>query len=288
VPGTSAARVGREPMASPARRRSLLVPREHGAWGILLVPLVTGAFAGLRAGGEGWSLAPLVLTALSLFWLRTPVESWMGTTPVHARSADETRLVRKAVFLLAAVAAASATWLFWGGRNRGLLWIGAMAAAAFAAQAVLKRSRRHARTAAQMIGAAGLTSTAPAAYYTVTGSLTGPAWSFWAANLLFAVNQIHYVQVRIRAAHAGSRREKLSIGRRFLAGQIFLLSLLVSACDLHWFRWYVAAAFAPILIRGFWWLLAPPRLLAVHRLGKSELGFACLFGLLLVLGFALG
>jgi 4-hydroxybenzoate polyprenyltransferase len=50
---------------------------------------------------------------------------------------------------------------------------------------------------AQMIGAAGLTSTAPAAYYAVTGHLSGTAWSLWACNFLFAINQIQFVQLRI-------------------------------------------------------------------------------------------
>jgi hypothetical protein len=39
-----------------------------------------------------------------------------------------------------------------------------------------------------MVGTAGLTSTAPAAYYVVTGHLDPLAWSLWAANFLFAKN----------------------------------------------------------------------------------------------------
>ena len=63
--------------AAPGRNRSLIIPREHGAWGILLVPLLTAASVGLLAGGGGGSLVPFILVALSLFWLRTPVESWI-------------------------------------------------------------------------------------------------------------------------------------------------------------------------------------------------------------------
>ena len=40
------------------RRRALVVPREHGAWGMLLVPLATGAAVGLLAGGR---VAPVLL-----------------------------------------------------------------------------------------------------------------------------------------------------------------------------------------------------------------------------------
>src|SRR5436305_907924 len=138
-------------MAASARQKSLIIPREHGAWGILLVPLVTGASVGLLAGGSAASLAPVTIAALALFWLRTPVESWMGTGSLRARTPDEIQFVRNTAAILAAVSIGALTWLFWGGRNPVLLWIGAAAGAAFLAQSAVKRIWRNARTAAQMI-----------------------------------------------------------------------------------------------------------------------------------------
>jgi len=270
---------------SSGRQRSLVIPREHGAWGILLVPLFTGAIVGLLANGSAASLVPLVVAALALFWLRTPVESWMGTTPVSARTPAELRLVRNTSLALTALSIAALFWLFWGWRNLALIPIGAAAAAAFGAQALVKRAWRGARSAAQMTGAAGLTSTAAAAYTVVSGGWSATAASLWAANLLFAMNQIQFVQLRIHAARAAGRREKLNAGRAFLAAQFVLLALLLAACTAHFFPWLAAAAFLPILYRGFAWFASAPEPLAVHRLGKSELAFACAFGVLLVLGF---
>ena len=269
------------------RQKSLIIPREHGAWGILLVPLVTGAITGLLAGGKPGSLAPLCIAALALFWLRTPLESWMGSTPIRARGPGEIRLVRNVAWLLAAVASVALVWLFWGGRNRILLWIGAAAAVAFLAQAVLRQTRRNVRTAAQMIGAAGLTSTAPAAYCAVTGAWNETAWSLWAANLLFAINQIHFVQLRIHAARAKTRAEKLGAGRAFLSGQLVLIVLLAAGCAFRWYPWLGAVAFLPILSRGFVWFVGKPQPLVIHALGKSELVYACTFGVLLIVGMTL-
>jgi hypothetical protein len=252
----------------------------------LLIPLVTGASVGLLSGGYALGLAPLVIAAVALFWLRTPLENLAGSTPVRARTTGEIRLARNVVLILSIVSFGALIWLFWGGRNRSLLWLGAIVLTAFLAQAVLKRIRRKARTMAQMIGAAGLTATAPAAYYCVTGNWNNTVWSLWAANFLFAVNQIHFVQLRIQAARIQSKSEKLVMGRGFLAGQLGLSALLLCACALHLFGWYTAAAFAPILFRGFAWFAAKPRPLAVHALGKNELAYACLFGALLVAGIA--
>ncbi len=274
-------------MIPAVRRRSLVVPREHGAWGILLVPLITGAAVALFTGGSAWPLVPLTIAALALFWLRTPVESWLGTTPVRARTAAEFAYVRTASLALAAAGAVALIWLFWGGRNQLLLWIGVADAGAFSAQALVKQFRRSAKTVAQMIGSAGLTSVAPAAYYVVTGRLDGTAWALWAANFLFAVNQVHFVQLRIRAAHTDQAGEKRSMGRGFLTGQAILAGILVVACVRHWFSWYAALAFLPILYRGFVWFLRRPEPLVIHALGKRELMYACLFGVLLVVGFRL-
>ncbi len=277
-------------MIPAARRKSLVFPREHGAWGILLVPLVTGAAAGLLAGGNALPLAPLTIAVLALFWLRTPVESWIGAAPVRARTAGEFQVVRKAVVVLAATALAALVWLFWGGgnlwHNLALVWIGAAAGTAFLAQALVKQAGRDSRAAAQIIGAAGLTAVAPAAYYAVTDAFTGAAWALWIANLLLAANQIQFVQLRIRAARAMEFQEKLAIGRGFVIAQIFLIALLASACARGYFPWFAALAFAPILFRGFAWFVARPAPLAIRALGLRELLYAGLFGVLLIAGLA--
>ena len=66
--------------AQKARIRGLVVPREHGAWGLLLVPLFTGVVAGYAAEHRIWPLLIFTVASLSLFWLRTPVESLIGSS----------------------------------------------------------------------------------------------------------------------------------------------------------------------------------------------------------------
>jgi len=264
---------------NPARRHALIFPREHGAWGILLVPLVSGAAAGLLAGGQFLSLVPLTVAALALFWMRTPVESWWGTTPMRAQSPEELALVKRMLLWLAAISAGALLAIFWSGRHAALVWIGGAAALAFVAQALL---RKRARVAAQIVGAAGLTATAPAAFYLATGHFGVVAGSLWVANLLFAANQIQFVQLRIHAGRPQSRLEKLAVGRGFFAAQVLLLAVVIAG--LGWFRWYAAIAFIPALARGFFWFATKPQPLAVRRLGWMELSLATLFGVLLVVG----
>ncbi len=274
----------------PAKERlhALVVPREHGAWGMLLVPLLTGASVGLLRGGHWLPLLPLTVMALALFWMRTPVESWLGTTPLRAQTETERRAASHAILALGAVAGLALAALLWGRTRKGLLLLGAVAGAAFVVQAGLKKLGRKTRMAAQVAGALGLTATAPAAYYVVTGQFDLQAYSLWLANWLFAGEQIHFVQLRIRAARAASRGEKLARGRIYLAGQILLVCVLWLAWRLGLVPGLALVAFVPVFVRGMTWFVRRPRALAVRRLGWTELGHAVAFGILLTVGFHLG
>ena len=273
----------------PNRRfGSLVVPREHGAWGLLFVPLATGGAIGALAGGNGLPLIALTIAALALFWLRTPLESWLGTSLVRVQSQRERRSVGVTILILAAVAAFALAFLFWDGRNRELLLLGLIAVTAFVAQGILRKLGRHTRMLSQIVGTFGLTVTAPAAYYVVTGQLDRDAWSLWIANLLFAGNQIHFVQLQIHSAGLSGWSQKFVRGPGFLAGQVLMAAALVFAWRFHLVSGLAALAFLPLLVRGIAWFFEPQKPLAVRRLGWTELAHAAIFGIVLVAGFHLG
>jgi len=263
----------------------MVVPREHGAWGMLLVPLVTGAVVAARTGMNFANLTWFVVAALALFWLRTPVESWLGMSPIKAQSAAERKAVGRAIVAIAATALGSIGVLLHSDRARGLLIIGSVAAVAFAAQMQVKKLGRKGRMPAQVIGAIGLTSTAAGAYYVTTGRLDGIAIALWIANWLFAADQIHFVQVRIRSARAASFGDKLVHGAPFLVAQAGLAVGIIAAWHFRVFPALVAIAFLPVVLRGILWFVREPQPLDVHKLGFSELRQALLFGALLSVAF---
>jgi hypothetical protein len=263
----------------------MIIPREHGAWGMLLVPLATGAAVAAGSGFNVGALTLFVAAALSLFWLRTPVEAWLGTSAIKAQSQSERATVLKVSIAIVLIAALAVIALFLSGYSRGLLIIGTVAAAAFGTQAVVKKLGRRGRMPAQVIGAVGLTSTAAGAYYVAGGKLDQVAIALWLANWLFAGDQVHFVQVRIHSSRAATVKEKLYSGYAFLAGQIVLLALVIALCRAHIFPRYVVLAFVPILLRGTLWLLRGRQPLDVHKLGFAELFQALIFGALLCAAF---
>jgi len=266
---------------------SLIAPREHGAWGLLLVPLGSGGMVGLLEGNHVFAFVTLLVAALALFWLRTPAENWLGTGIMRAQTDKERRTVASATFILSTVSILGLLALFWNGRNPDLVILGAIAGIAFVAQAILRKLGRRTRMLSQFVGALGLTTTAPAAYYVLTGELNRTAWTLWMANFLFAVNQIQFVELRIHSARLSGCSQKREHGRPFLFGEALLLAALTLAWRSHFLPWLSALAFLPLLLRGALWFFESQKPLVVRRLGWTELTYAILFGICLAAGFSL-
>jgi hypothetical protein len=269
------------------RRQALILPREHGAWGLLLVPMVTAAGVGFRESSHILPVLLLLTGALALFWLRTPVESLLGTSAMRAQTNAERREVAIVIAALAVVAFLALGTLLWAGRNPILWLIGIAAGIAFVGQGILKKRGRSTRMLSEIVGTIGLTASAPAAYYVITGKFGATAWMLWLANLIFAGNQIHYVQLRIHTARVEGLKNKLSRGWTFALGQ-FAMAVVLSAAAMRGFLpWVAMLAFAPLLFRGWFYFFQKPGPLQVRKLGWSELSQAIAFCVLFIGAFAL-
>ncbi|MGH9643299.1 MAG: YwiC-like family protein [Terriglobales bacterium] len=268
-----------------ARTRALVIPREHGAWGLLFVPLFTGVAAGIASVHRIGPLLLFTAATFFLFWLRTPLESLAGSGVITAHTRDERRVAWLASLILAAASVFCLAVLLWGGRNSRLVHIGLFAALALAIQTALRRLGRPMRMVSQVAGAVALTATAPAAYYIGSGRLGNAALALWIANWCFAWNQIHFVQLRIHAGRASGIGEKFAEGKYFFAGQVLLVAALLAASLSRLVPALVIVAFIPALVRGTYWFVRAPRPLNVRKLGWSELRQGIAFGILLAAAF---
>jgi hypothetical protein len=269
------------------RNRALIVPREHGAWGLLLVPMVTAAGVAFRQSTNVFPFVLLLTTALALFWLRTPLESLLGISAMRAETKEERNSVAFVVLYLAIVALLPASMLLWAGQNPLLWLIGGAAGVSFVAQAVLRKMGRRTRMLSEIVGTIGLTASAPAVYYVITGKFGMTGWMLWLANLIFAGNQIHYVQIRIHSAKLVGAHAKLARAWTFALGQLAMAAALALTCWLGWMPWLVLLAFVPLLLRGFYYFVQKPAPLKVRRLGWNELAQAIVFCVLFITAFAL-
>jgi len=272
--------------AQRERRRALILPREHGAWGLLLVPMVTGAGVAFRESHNILPALLLLLAALALFWLRTPAESLLGTSALRAQTTNERWTATLVIAGLATVAGFALGTLLWAGQNPLLWLVGAVAGAAFVGQALLKKLGRRTRMLSEIVGTIGLTAAGPAAYYVMTGKFGATAWIVWSANLIFAGDQIHYVQLRILTARVEGFRAKLQRGWTFAAGQLVMTVVLTIACLLGVIPVIASIAFSPLLYRGWFYFIQKPSPLVVRKLGWNELSHAVAFCVLFIAAFA--
>jgi len=249
--------------------------------------MVTGAGVAFHQASHIFPLILLLTAALALFWLRTPLESLLGTTAMRAQTLEESHTLRSVIVVLGAVAALALAGLLWAGRNADLWPLGAVVAGAFIAQAILKKISRRTRMLSEMVGTIGLTASAPAAYYVITGQFDDHAWMLWLANILFAGDQIHYVQLRIHTAKVQGFRAKLAHGWAFAVGQAIMTAIITLACLSRQMPPIASLAFAPLLFRGWLYFVQEPTQLVVRRLGWGELKHATAFCVLLIAAFIL-
>jgi hypothetical protein len=268
-----------------SRMRLLVWPREHGAWGIIGISLLTGTAVGLTHESQAAALLWFGVAVVALFCARNPLEILLGTAALQARTDAERRRVRLAFLAFVSAALLALAGLLWRGQHSGLLVLGALCGLLFLLQSQLRRRGRQGRMAAQVVGALGLTASAAGAYYVATGQLKATMIALWMVNWIFAGNQIHFVQLRIRGACLENRRQKFSAGRAFFAGQFIMMLALGAATWRGVLPEAAVAAFVPVLVRGLVWFLRRPQPLSVQRLGLTELAHAVIFGVLLIASY---
>jgi len=270
-------------MAQPTS--SLLVPREHGSWGLWLLPLISGAVIGYVSGPHA-ALAPVLwfgLAAASAFLIYQPLESLLGLSLIKTRSQRQQRTALIWIIVLTIAAVCSVLELLHLQRFLVLL-IGAVALACFGVRSLLGRSRR-VRVLKQLIGALGLSSTAAGAYYAATGRMDRTALTIWLASWLFAVGQIEYVQLRLRSAQVKSSRQRAMNSLAVSVFHVLVMSIAIVAGMAHAAPLLLGLAFIPAVVRLAVWIIRSWRPLGVHILGISELAQGIVFNGLLIAAF---
>lgn len=256
------------------------LPREHGAWAVLLVPLfvATGAVGqwGVRSG-------LLLGTVLSLYLARYPLVLW-------ARSRFEL-FPEKGLSILS-------VWLAIGLGLGAVLTFNyrlyllvpfAMAGALFLlVHLMLVRYRNERTILGEFLGIGALTLTAPAAFYAATGSMSALAFLLWFVNVVYFGASVFYVKMRV-----ADRSRTASLQRP--EGRLFAGSLLL----------YQGVALSGIALLSYFGLLPPLTVVAflpmtlhmavdaarrekqldIKRLGFTLVGHSVAFALLVVGAF---
>jgi uncharacterized membrane protein len=269
----------------PAATKKLLIPREHGSWGLWLLPLIVGAVVGAanNPGKSDWAIFWFCAASASAFLAYQPLEALLGISPVKTRTSEETQLATTWVILTGFIAIISAVQLVLSGRGRVLVF--ALLAAGCFAIRMLAGKIRALRATRQILGALALSSAAAGSYYVISGKLDKTALVIWAACWVFSAAQIEYVQLRMHSVNVHSRAEKARAGWKVYVLHAFLVVITSIATIAGHAPGLFAVLFVPAMVRLIVWTLSRPGKIDFYALGFSELFQSVLFSSLLAIAF---
>jgi len=251
-------------------------PKEHGAWGMLYVPLVIAVGT---AGVVNLQVLLLTLVVTLIFLSQRPYTQLLTNPAIRVDLA----LARRNLCWLGvywSVSAVLVGLLCVQCDRRALLqfvWIGIPIAVAFTF--FLRRNRMHS-VAGELIGICGLTFSAPLAHYAATGKVQPLAFWLWGLCILYFASSVFYVKA-IVAGFLSSRSKATNrswIYRRVCGWyHVVLLILLGGLVALGEIRVLTLVAFLPVIVGGLLGIRTPENKLNFVRIGWMEVAYSIVF-----------
>lgn len=269
------------------RSSLIIVPREHGAWAMLIVPYIAGAI--IAEGPTGTEVAGLVGVML-LFFSRAPLAFLLKSRTVDGCFGSDSlyRWMNFAIF------AAAGTLVFLYLIIASGLWhLVAVAAAGmglFLVHEWFVWRRRERSVNGELVGVALLTLTAPLA---VNLSACASRWrlaaTLWVLNAMFFGASVFYVKMRLRTSarrrKPGSMREKLMAARRSIVYMVMIsvvLGLLVASDSMPK---QAVVAFIPMLCYQAWGVISGAPAMTLKAEGVAQTVLSAVFALMLIAAY---
>ena len=255
---------------------TLMLPKEHGAWAMLLMPYLLGT---LVAGwGAGWPSLLLLTSILTLFTASRPLELALR----DRRSDAVVRLV-----LYAGLGSAIGVFLLIGYQRWALLPLAATAGAALGAQLLLRQRRLDRTWPARLVSIAALSAAAPAAYYASAGALDHRTLALWLTAFLYSGASVFYVRLYYRPP-SKQRGDGVERARKQMLAYLIAAAVVMAGAALAgWFPPLgVAVMIPPAAKLVVAWSKRDSRP-SLKQIGMTEMGYSALFVVLATAAFIL-
>ena len=262
----------------------MLIPREHGAWGMLLLPFVSALVLARRLD---WEIVPASVAALLVFLVREPLVVLWRQAAVWKDRRPETAGAWRSLAYYAPALVLAAALLFWRLPAGPLAALGLMAGALLLSSTYLVVHNRRRSVALQVSSAAGLNASAVLAWLAVRPQVEEAVLWLWGLQFAHSTAALLAVHARLEARIAARASRDLDQARhRAVVAQAVLLAgaALLGALG----KWGLAAALA--LSGGLHatdvWRLRDPRFVEIPlaRVGLRELAISTVVSAMLLVG----
>jgi hypothetical protein len=258
----------------------VILPREHGAWAVLIVPALS---ASILTQSVSVNFFLLVLSTLLVFMSHSPLHVVLrefSDTPNQREKYVQARFWATAYLALAF--AFILPVLLRG--YQSLIPLGLLALAALAANYFLTGTAPR-TIPGDLAAVIGLTLSGPAAYYVLRGAFDGQSFILWIFNFIFFGNCVFYVHTKMKASATKksvlSFQEKLHLGKYLIAYNVLAASVLLYLFLDHVTPEYSLLAFVPMSTQSILGTLKLSGKVRFRNLGYALLGQAVLFAILL-------
>jgi hypothetical protein len=265
-----------------------VLPKEHGAWAMLLVPWAVGW--GLARRFEPKELL-LLVAAVGIFAAHSHLMAWRRLTLSGRSATREAVASRKLGLVFAALGALATLPLLPRGagvvpRADVLVLLTVVAAVLAGGSFALVGRRLDRAWPGQALAATGLSLTGPAAYAVGRGALDRVAGAVWLVNATFFLWAVCYatlkIEARARRRPLGSLAAKLRCGAATIGITFATALLFAGAVVLGSLSPLALLAFVAPIVQTVAGVVRIDRPAPLRRLGILLLVHAILFGLVVI------
>jgi len=269
-------------MRQPQGAFFAVVPKQHGAWTVLIASFIIGSSVGARFSLE---VILLLVSVVAAFLGRGALGMCLSLSPAERRTQGLSAwiMLYSGIFLL------SGAWLvlwykLW---LLGLLGIAGMGLAAFSLS--LEKGKKDATLYGQIMNILGLSLIAPAAQYCASGSHSLKTLGVWLICIFFFLGSVFHVRflLRRRLEAGGEFVERLAAGSVSIAFHLSALLAVMVLSKLKVIPLFAPLAFVPVTLKALWPIIRRNRNpLPVKLIGRLELIHTLVFLVITVVVFA--
>lgn len=271
---------------NPVRKQDAFaaaIPKQHGAWTVLIACFVIGSCA---EPGFGLRSVILLVSVIAVFFARAA----LGLYLCFPQGEEKRRGLIAWIMFYSGMLILSGAWLM----ARYELWLlgimGVIGLSLAAFSLGLEKDKKDMTLAGQVINILGLSLVGPAGEYCASGAYSSNTLGVWLVCAPFFLGSVFHVRflLRKRLEASGEFAERLSAGFSSLA---FHLSALIALAALSKFRvipFFAPLVFVPAVFKALWPIIHRSRISPpVKHIGRMELVHALIFSILTVLVFRL-